>query len=78
MSQESYECPLHKKTQYGKQRETFQTDFYNLLIDLSMGDSMRLYKEVNVACHCQSNYEKFDIIKNSIASLSKNEANSVV
>lgn len=60
-----YECPVHKIQQEGKKRESFQMEFYDLLLKVSMGDSMRLYKEINVSCHCQSNYQKFDEIAKS-------------
>lgn len=62
----SYDCVVHKVKQTGKIRETFQMDFYDLLLKVSMADSMRLYKEINVACQCQSNYNKFDEIAKSL------------
>jgi hypothetical protein len=62
----TYECPVHKLEQTGIKRETFQMEFYDLLLKVSMADSMRLYKEINVACHCQSNYNKFDEIAKSL------------
>jgi hypothetical protein len=62
----TYECPAHKLEQTGTKRDTFQMEFYDLLLKVSMADSMRLYKEINVACHCQSNYKKFDEIAKSL------------
>jgi len=68
----TYECPVHKIMQQGLKRENFQNDYYNLLMNLQMGESMKLYKEVNVACDCQSNYQIFDKIKNSSAEIKNN------
>jgi hypothetical protein len=63
MATETYKCLIHKTKQEGKIRENFQNEFYTLLIELSMADSMRLYKDVNVSCQCTENYKKFDELK---------------
>lgn len=57
-----YECPIHKIFHDGQKRENFQTDFYDHLLNVSMETSMKLYKEVNVNCHCPMNYKIFDRI----------------
>jgi hypothetical protein len=62
-----YECPTHKIIVNGLKRENFKEDFYTLLMSVSMLYSMRLYKEVNVDCHCKNNYEAFDRIKQESA-----------
>ena len=51
----------------GLKRETFKEEFYELLLSVQMQASMRLYKEVNVECHCKKNYEAFDRIKQEYA-----------
>jgi len=63
---ENYECPIHKIIETGIKRENFKEEFYSLIINASMYDSMRLYKEVNVNCHCKKNYLVFDKIKEDI------------
>ena len=63
---DSYECPLHKVKVSGIKREDFQAKYYDLLINVSMQISMKLYKEVNVSCHCRKNYDAFDSIVNEI------------
>jgi hypothetical protein len=57
-----YECKLHKKINDGLKRDNFQEQYYNTLLNVSMGLSMRLYKEVNVKCDCPENYAAFDLI----------------
>jgi hypothetical protein len=64
MDNSSYECPLHKIQIHGTKRDDFQATYYNLLLNVPMSISMRLYKEVNVACHCTKNYDAFDSIVN--------------
>jgi hypothetical protein len=59
---DSYECPLHKVKISGTKREKFQSDYYDLLLNVPMQISMKLYKEVNVNCHCTKNYDAFDLI----------------
>jgi hypothetical protein len=65
-TQTSYECPHHKVEVQGEKRDTFQKEYYDALMVVDMMTSMKLYKYVNVACHCSSNYEAFDrIIKDT-------------
>ncbi len=63
---DSYECPLHKVKVPGIKREDFQSNYYDLLLNVSMHLSMKLYKEVNVNCHCTKNYDAFDSIVNEV------------
>lgn len=63
---DQYECPFHKIYQEGSMREDFSIQFYDLLLWIPMRLSMKLYKEVNVACHCKSNYDAFDSILKEI------------
>ena len=65
---QQYECPIHKIIENGVKRESFKEDFYSFLLNVSMLYSMRLYKEVNVDCHCKKNYEAFDKLKNEMNS----------
>lgn len=58
-----YECKLHKKIHDGVKRENFHDEYYSILLNVSMGLSMRLYKEVNVKCDCPENYAAFDSIQ---------------
>jgi hypothetical protein len=60
--QRTYICPHHKIEIHGEKRDTFQKEYYDALMVVDMMTSMKLYKYVNVACHCTSNYETFDII----------------
>jgi hypothetical protein len=60
-----YECPVHKIIELGIKRENFKEEFYSFLLHAPMQTSMRLYKEVNVDCHCKKNYQAFDAIQNS-------------
>jgi hypothetical protein len=61
-SQIYYTCPHHKIEVKGEKRDTFQKEYYDALMVVDMMTSMKLYKYVNVACHCTSNYELFDKI----------------
>jgi hypothetical protein len=63
-TQKTYECPHHKIQVQGEKRETFQKEYYDALMVVDMMTSMKLYKYVNVSCHCISNYESFDRIIN--------------
>ncbi len=60
--QRTYICPHHKVEIQGEKRDTFQKEYYDALMVVDMMTSMKLYKYVNVACHCTSNYETFDTI----------------
>jgi hypothetical protein len=60
--EQSYTCPHHKIEIKGTKRETFQTEFYDSLMWVDMMTSMRLYKDINVSCHCPENYKAFDTI----------------
>ena len=62
MSAETYECPLHKLEHQGQKRDTFDTDLFNALLNASMSESFRLYKEVKHGCHCPTNYKALDMI----------------
>jgi len=57
-----YICPLHKVSQTGTYRPTFEKSLHTAILDASMGNSMRLYKEVIRGCHCQINYKAFDTL----------------
>lgn len=58
----TYECQVHKIYHDVPKRSTFREDFYDLLLKIPMGLSMKLYKEVNVSCDCPMNYAAFDSI----------------
>ena len=59
---DTYECQIHKLQFETKKRNTFREEFYDILLRIPMNYSMKLYKEVNVACDCPSNYNAFDSI----------------
>lgn len=61
-SQPSYICPVHKTEHAGQKRESFEADLFNALLNASMSQSFRLYKEVKHGCHCPTNYNVFDTI----------------
>jgi hypothetical protein len=67
--QRTYICPHHKVEIQGEKRDTFQKEYYDALMVVDMMTSMKLYKYVNVSCHCISNYELFDTIINYATSL---------
>ena len=64
--QRTYICPHHKVEIQGEKRDTFQKEYYDALMVVDMMTSMKLYKYVNVACHCTSNYEAFERIINDM------------
>lgn len=67
--EKQYECPIHKNLEIGQKREKFKEEFYSFLLNVTMLYSMRLYKEVNVDCHCKKNYDAFDKIKRECGNL---------
>ena len=58
----SYTCPVHKTEHTGQKRETFEKELFDALLNATMSESFRLYKEVQHGCHCPTNYKAFDII----------------
>ena len=58
----SYECPVHKLHHEGQKRESFEADLFNALLNASMEQSYKLYRDVKHACHCPANYKAFDRI----------------
>ncbi len=62
MAASGYECSVHNIQHEGIKREQFQTEFYSAILNVSMYTSMKLYKSINVNCHCPSNYEHFDAL----------------
>lgn len=58
----TYICPSHKIEHPGQKRDSFETDLFNALLNASMSESFRLYKEVKHGCHCPENYKAFDSI----------------
>ncbi len=58
----TYECVYHKVINSGKKRQNFSEHIHDLLMEIPMGLSMRLYKEVVIGCDCQHNYRAFDLI----------------
>ena len=68
----TYECIYHKVINSGVKRANFYEQVHEALMEIPMGLSMRLYKEVVIGCDCQYNYRAFDLIMkdaNSQASL---------
>jgi hypothetical protein len=59
---QSYTCPVHKTDHIGQKRDSFETKLFNALLNASMSESFRLYKEVKHGCHCPTNYKAFDTI----------------
>lgn len=57
-----YTCTVHKTDHTGQKRETFEKELFDALLNASMSESFRLYKEVNHGCHCPTNYKAFDTI----------------
>lgn len=57
-----YICPIHKIEYVGQKREGFEADLFNALLNASISESFRLYKEVKHGCHCPTNYKAFDTI----------------
>lgn len=57
-----YTCPVHKTEYVGQKREGFEADLFNALLNASMSESFRLYKEVKHGCHCPTNYNALDTI----------------
>ncbi len=62
----TYECIYHKVINSGVKRDTFYQDIHDALMEIPMGLSMRLYKEVVIGCDCQYNYRAFDLIMNDV------------
>ena len=62
MSSETYSCPVHKLEHQGQKRETFEKELFDALLNASMVESFRLYKEVKHGCHCPTYYNALDTI----------------
>ena len=58
----SYTCTVHKTEHEGSKRETFEKELFDALLNATMSESFRLYKEVKHGCHCPTNYKAFDTI----------------
>jgi hypothetical protein len=58
----TYECVYHKVINSGVKRQQFSEQIHATLMEIPMGLSMRLYKEVVIGCDCQHNYRAFDLI----------------
>ncbi len=58
----TYECIHHKVINSGLKRPNFYEQVHDALMEIPMGLSMRLYKEVVIGCDCQHNYRAFDLI----------------
>lgn len=58
----TYECIYHKVINSGVKRTNFYEKVHDALMEIPMGLSMRIYKEVVIGCDCQHNYRAFDLI----------------